>query len=185
MIYFISDWHFNHNKDFIYEVRGFDSVEEMNQAILQRHNNVVTNNDDVYVLGDLCLGQNLEENLQLINQMHGRLHLVRGNHDSNKRWEAYGTLNNIVEQKDAIFLHYKKMHFFLSHFPSFTGNKQKESLNQMTCNIFGHTHDFEHFYFDEYHTIFPFMYNVACDAHDCTPVSIDDIIKEMQEQYYG
>lgn len=35
----------------------------------------------------------------------------------------------------------------------------------------------EHFYND-----IPYMYNVAVDAHDCTPVNLDDIIEEMHEK---
>ena len=35
MIYFTSDWHFCHNKPFIYESRGFKSIEEMNEIIIE------------------------------------------------------------------------------------------------------------------------------------------------------
>ena len=56
-IFLTSDLHFGHNKEFIYKVRGFNSIEEMNEAIIERWNSVVNNDDDVYVLGDfiLCL----------------------------------------------------------------------------------------------------------------------------------
>ena len=47
-IYLASDWHFNHNKPFIYEPRGFTNIEEMNEAIIKRHNSVVDDDDDVY-----------------------------------------------------------------------------------------------------------------------------------------
>ena len=55
-IFLTSDLHFGHNKEFIYKVRGFNSIEEMNEAIIERWNSVVNNDDDVYVLGDLMLG---------------------------------------------------------------------------------------------------------------------------------
>ena len=38
MIYLTSDLHLNHNRGFIYEPRGFHSVEEMNEAIIDLWN---------------------------------------------------------------------------------------------------------------------------------------------------
>lgn len=48
MIYFISDFHFNHNKSFIYETRGFQTIEEMNQTLINNYNEIVTDEDKVY-----------------------------------------------------------------------------------------------------------------------------------------
>ena len=52
----VSDWHFNHDKAFIWKARGFEGVQEMNEAIIERHNTVVQPGDLVYCLGDACLG---------------------------------------------------------------------------------------------------------------------------------
>ena len=35
-IWFSSDLHFNHNRQFIYQARGFEILEEMNQTIIER-----------------------------------------------------------------------------------------------------------------------------------------------------
>ena len=35
MIYLTSDTHFCHNKDFLYEPRGFQSIEEHDEAIVK------------------------------------------------------------------------------------------------------------------------------------------------------
>lgn len=181
MIYLTSDFHFFHNKDFVYGKRGFENVEDMNAVIVSRFNRIVGPEDDVYILGDLCLGgpDALEDSLKLIEQLNGRLHLVRGNHDTDKRWNAYRTCKNVVEQKNAIYLKYHKYHFFLSHFPCITGNLEKEALTQMTLNIYGHTHQQTNYYKDN-----PFMYHVGVDSHDCYPVLLDDIVKDMKEKYY-
>lgn len=99
MIFLTSDWHFNHSKEFIYKPRGFDSAEEMNSALVERHNSLVTSEDDVYILGDLCLGgaESLEKNRELISSMNGKLHVVFGNHDTPKRRQMYAELPNVVE----------------------------------------------------------------------------------------
>ena len=175
-IFVTSDWHFNHNREFIYKPRGFSSIEEMNEAIIARHNEVVDDDDDVYVLGDLMLGGDLR-GLECIKRLKGRIHIVLGNHDTFAREAAYKELPNVVEVACAIRLKYGKYHFFLTHFPCMTGNLERESLTQTTCNLFGHTHSREKFYND-----IPFMYNVAVDAHDCYPVEIEDVIADMNEE---
>ena len=47
MIYFSSDLHLNHNKDFIYLPRGFSSIEEMNDAILNNFCKTITSEDSM------------------------------------------------------------------------------------------------------------------------------------------
>jgi len=80
-IWLISDTHFGHNKDFIWKARGFNSVEEMNNEIIKRWNNVVEPNDIVYHLGDIIMGD-LNSGIEIINQLNGKIRLAIGNHDS-------------------------------------------------------------------------------------------------------
>ena len=177
-IWLTSDWHFNHDREFVFKPRGFDNVGDMNRAIIQRHNELVLPDDDVYILGDLMLGgPDIEKGLSLITQLKGKLHVIRGNHDTDTRINAYPTCWNIIDVQDALYLKYKKYHFFLTHYPCYTGNLEKESLHQMTLNLSGHTHSKNKFYNN-----LPFIYNVACDAHNCCPVNINQIIQDMNEE---
>ena len=178
-IWITSDWHFNHDKEFIWEARGFESVEQMNNAIIERHNYLVRPDEDVYVLGDLMLGAKfgLEAGLKLISHLNGKLHLVRGNHDTDNRWLAYSNLRNVVAMDNSVYLKYAGYHFYMSHYPSLTGNNDK-FLKQMTLNLFGHTHSEEHFFEDN-----PWMYNVCMDAHNCYPCNLNDIIQEMKAKW--
>ena len=180
MIFLTSDLHFNHDREFVWKVRGFNSVQEMNETIVKNWNSVVRSNDDVYVLGDLCLGgggpEALAENKALIESLNGRLHIIRGNHDTEPRVRMYATCANVVDIiKWADMIHYKGYHFYLSHFPTLTGNLEKESLRQCTCNLFGHTHQTTNFHLD-----MPFLYHVGVDSHNCYPMNLDDIIEEMK-----
>jgi calcineurin-like phosphoesterase family protein len=179
-IYLTSDLHFNHNREFIWKARGFTSVQEMNEEIIKRYNALVRPDDDVYILGDSSLGggdeQILATNKALIEQLNGKLHIIRGNHDTDRRVAMYASCKNVVGPiLYADMIHYKGYHFYLSHFPTLTGNLEKESLKQCTCNLFGHTHQTTNFHMD-----MPYMYHVGVDSHDCKPVLLDDIIKEME-----
>ena len=171
--------HFNHDREFIWRARGFNSVNEMVTTIVLNHNSIVEPEDDVYVCGDLCLGgggaEVLEFSKDLIERMNGHLHIILGNHDTPARIAMYATCKNVVEIVYATMIHYHGYHFYLSHFPTLTANLEKEYLKQCTINLFGHTHSKELFYND-----MPFMYNVAMDAHNCYPVLLDDAIEDMK-----
>ena len=178
MIYITSDFHFNHQKEFIYEPRGFHSPEEMNEVLLENYNNIIKPEDEVYILGDLMLGGAVfhRQGLELISSLNGHLHLVRGNHDTNLRWAAYAKLDNVVECENSIYLDYKKYHFYLSHYPSMTSNyTDGKSLKSRTLNLCGHSHTKDpwlHWMTGSYHC--------EVDANDNKPISIDEIIDNMK-----
>lgn len=145
-IFATSDMHFGHDREFVWKVRGFKSIQEMNDAYVNRWNSVIGPEDDVYCLGDLMLGD--PSNIEYIKKLNGKIHIVYGNHDTNNRRKIYAELPNVVEASWAIMLDYRKYHFFMTHFPCMTGNLEKESLKQCTCNLFGHTHQTTNFYND-------------------------------------
>lgn len=180
MIYLSSDLHLNHPKDFIYKPRGFKNVYEMNNTIIKNFNSIVTWDDDLYLLGDNFLGE-LESGISLFNQLPGKIHLVWGNHDSDVRKEAMSKCHNVVEVIGyATILKYDKYHFYLSHYPTCTTNfdDYQKPLRQRLLCIAGHTHSKELFE--------PCgSYNAAVDAHNCYPVSIEEIIKDFQNKYQG
>lgn len=178
-IFFTSDLHFGHNREFIWKERGFSSMDEMNETIVERWNNTVSSDDDVYVVGDLMLGgsEYHEKGLELIKRLNGNIHIIAGNHDTDKRIELYKTLPNVVSVLHAERLKWNGYHFWLSHFPADTSNLEKESLKQVTINISGHTHS-KH----KFHKDIPYIYNVAVDAHNCTPVTVDEVITDIKEK---
>lgn len=175
MTYFTSDLHFGHNKEFIYKARGFSSIEEMNNFYVQNWNGTVTEEDDIYVLGDFMMGG--VENLKYIAQLNGQIHLIIGNHDTPNKIALFKeSLSNIVEIVPAAFFKHKKYTFYLSHWPCMTGNLQKESLKKMILNLYGHTHQTTNFYEDR-----PYMYHVGVDSHpQHILISVEQIVQEMK-----
>ena len=57
-IWFTSDLHFGHDREFVWKARGFENIEDMNKAIVERFNSKVQPEDTVYILGDSMLGDN-------------------------------------------------------------------------------------------------------------------------------
>ena len=179
MIYFTSDTHFNHNREFIYIPRGFSSIEEHDNIIIQNFNQIISSDDDLYILGDLMLGDNTY-GLKCLKKLNGKLHIVYGNHCTDVRKELYKTLPNVVEILGyAGMLKYKKWRFYLSHYPTITDNLNDFSKpwEQIKC-LYGHTHQKTNFYNDN-----PLLYHVGVDSHNCYPVSIDQVVEDIENKF--
>lgn len=170
MIWLTSDFHFAHNKDFVYARRGFQTIDEMNAAIIERYNSTVSPEDTVYILGDCMLKDNVE-GMKCLQSLKGHKFLAIGNHDSDKRLELYRT-NFVFEDIQVGYrMRYGKYSLWLSHYPMLMGNYKDK---HPTWNLSGHTHNPDPFDNGE-----EGIYNVAVDAHDCYPVNLEDIISEI------
>lgn len=176
MIYLTSDLHLNHNKEFVYVPRGFTSVEEMNNTIISNWNKVVSEKDDVYVLGDVMLGE-YGPGLALVEKLNGKIHIVFGNHDTDERRKLLKKLPNVVETADAIRLRYDGLFFFMTHYPCITSSLDRDSIKGSIINLYGHTHQITNFYNE-----IPFMYHVGVDSHKYRPVSLDKIIIDIENK---
>lgn len=168
-------------KNFCGGPRGFNSTFENSQTIVAHYNEVVSNEDDVYCLGDCMLNDN-DYGLEMIKSLKGKIHIIRGNHDNDTRIELYKTLPNVVEVCEAKTIKVGKQHYFLCHYPTFTANYDDKPYHNHMINLFGHTHQQSNFFNDN-----PFMYHVGVDSHNCYPVSIEqiseDIHKKVEELY--
>lgn len=82
--YYTSDWHLGHvnmtraGKDLC--GRPFDTVDEMNQAIISLANETCGPDDELYILGDIAMGK-LDESLPLLKLVRAKVFLIPGNHD--------------------------------------------------------------------------------------------------------
>lgn len=83
--YYTSDLHFGHLNIIRFCDRPFEGVSTMNARLVQLWNETVTDDDTVWVLGDVALGA-LDDSLTHIGRLAGRKILVPGNHD--RCWEG-------------------------------------------------------------------------------------------------
>jgi calcineurin-like phosphoesterase family protein len=171
-IWLTSDTHLAHNKDFIWKPRGFNSIEEMNETIIERWNSVVGYNDIVYHLGDVMLGNN-EEGLKLLSQLNGNIILALGNHDTDTREKLFKTIKNIKDVQMGYRIKVGKKTFVLSHYPQLVANMGEKKF---IYSLHGHTHS-QNKWSDVPHT-----YNVNMDAHNCYPVNLNTIIEDINKK---
>lgn len=122
-VYVISDEHFDH-KNIIYMTRNtFSSLEEMNEHIINSHNNIVDPDDIVIILGDFSFRTGTERLCDLVSKLNGHKYLIMGNHDKTERPDVY-----LKAGFEDVFLSPVKFNEdYYSHYPL---NATKESLDR-------------------------------------------------------
>ena len=178
-IWLTSDLHFGHQKEFLWGPRGFSSVQEHDNKIIENWNELIGWDDEVYILGDLMLNDN-ENGIKIIKNLPGNLHIILGNHDTDTRIELYRSCWNVKEIEYAMPFKYDGYHFFLSHYPTLTSNLDGDKpLRKRVISICGHTHTPDPFAdWDK-----GLIYHVELDAHENKPVLIEDVINDIKGKF--
>jgi len=163
--YFWSDTHLNHAGIIGYcpETRGrFADVHEMNAWIIETWNATVAPNDDMWLVGDLGFANKYGLPLDdVFAKLHGRKHLVRGNHDLQNPivlklpWE---TQHDLVTVKQS-----KTERIVACHYPFETWDRAPKGY----LHVHGHSHN-------TLKRVIPHRYDVGMDALGREgPVSFD------------
>lgn len=173
MIWVTSDLHFNHKNIIPYCNRPFNSVEEMNRALVDNWNRVVKSEDDVYILGDLSMGEP-EKSRYWIQQLNGHhIDLIVGNHDTPARIEIYKQCG--IGVRDPLVFGSRDVIFLLAHqLPEDYMNCTHDSN---TCFLYGHVHDAAPRGFHKG------TFHVGVDTNNFTPVSLDYIVDEAKKSW--
>lgn len=107
--WFTSDSHLGHKRILELTKRPFASVEEMDEAIIERWNERVAQEDTVYHVGDFAFA---EHNLYL-PRLNGHKILILGNHDHKNRvkkavgWHSIHEILKVkVDEQSIILCHY-------------------------------------------------------------------------------
>jgi len=82
--YVTADPHYRHSRIIWFASRPFPDIESMEESLIARWNLVVPDKANVLVLGDFILGER-ERAPEIVSRLHGKIHLLRGNHD---RWRS-------------------------------------------------------------------------------------------------
>ena len=179
-IFFTSDTHFGHQPEFLWKPRGFSSVEEMDEAIIENWNKVVKPNDIIYHLGDTMLNDNVY-GLECFKRLNGQIFLIYGNHDSDARKNLLFTelSGKMLGGWYAWLFKYGKLSIYMSHYPTLTANYDEKHFNQHVLSLHGHTHQRTN-WLDPKN---PFLYHVGLDSHNNTPVHIDEVITDIRQRW--
>ena len=168
--FFIADLHFGHKRVVEFtdaagkKLRQYDTVEDMEDAMVQLHNELVKPTDKVYMLGDIAFNQ---RGLDKVKQMNGIKILIKGNHDNLK-------LNKYVEVfKDVRGCHVMNGLVF-THIPIHV-----DQLGRFGCNVHGHLHMNRVMHGDK---IDPRFLCVSAEHTDLKPIEFEDMVERIVAQ---
>ena len=176
MKYYIADIHFRDEKVFVKCKRPFKNIYEYENEIIKRWNKKVTNNDTVYVLGDLVL-DGCAEAIEILPKLKGHKKLIVGNHDENlceqiNQLKIFESIDFIKLVKD------KGRNVCLCHYPLMDWME----FNRNGYHIYGHIHNktaingAAYSQIKEYYKDKP-AFNCGVDVVGFEPVTLDELIK--------
>ena len=172
--WFTSDHHFGHKNIIEFSNRPFASVEEMNETLIARWNEKIAPDDNVYHLGDVAL-MPPNKLRPLLDRLHGKIHLVTGNHESSALAcaDRFEWIKDYYEltladpeahrgQRFIVLLHYAMRAWNASH--------------HGTWHLYGHTHG------DLPDDPASLSIDVGVDCHDFYPLSYEDVKRIMAKK---
>ena len=145
-LYVTSDTHFNHNQDFVYKKRGYESPEKMTRDMIEIINSTVGENGILLHLGDFCLNTTQEQYHYILSRLRIKeIWMLWGNHNNPIQKSYGGTREQVTAYNQGIFIRYLNHYFTFRkgkkvfvcfHFPINTWGG--ESVGSM--HLCGHSH---------------------------------------------
>ena len=131
--FYISDLHFEHFNVIRYDNRPFSTVEEMNSTLITNWNKVVSDDDAVYILGDVSWSSDPYTNKKFLNALKGNKILIKGNHDK----PMYAISDCFKKITDYLEIKDNGRQVILSHYfmPCWNG-QFRDSIH-----LYGHVHN--------------------------------------------
>ena len=169
MNYYIADTHFGHDNIRRLSNRPFNNVEEMDETIIQNWNNKVTNDDDVYILGDFS--HKSEDPIAYLKRLNGKKHLIVGNHD-NRLLKNPACKKYFVEIADMKMVDDNGTQIVLCHYPLVEWNGYYRNV----LHFYGHVHNTYHNETTRYARDMKNAYNVGVDVIGLAPCTLNEII---------
>jgi len=179
MNYYISDLHFGHANSIRFDARPFNSIEEMDEILINNWNDRITDNDTVYILGDM-FWYKTDKAIEILEQLKGKKRLIKGNHDrthDNKFKKYFEKISDYEEVDDngrkVVLCHYP-IPCYKNHFYGW-------------YHLYGHVHtSFEWNMMKSIKREMKELYDKPCKMYNCgcmldyinyTPRTLDEILE--------
>ena len=172
MIYFTADTHFDHANIIHLCGRPYESTQQMNEDMIEKWNRKVTNNDTVYIMGDMFFRSKDSE--AILRRLRGKKHLTIGNHDTwLKRVDAdkyFEKISHYITVSDG------RRGLVLCHYPQICWPHQRRSYM-----IHGHIHaDTDGDYWPLI-TARENLLNAGVDINGFEPVTFDELVENNRK----
>lgn len=188
-VYLISDTHFDHENIIDYCNRPFDSLDEMENRIVNNWNSRVSYGDNILFGGDLAMAP-AGKAASYSERLSGNMVVLMGNHDSFSKWKAPFP---VLESKYFQYNYYgEEYEFYYSHWPEgYSENNQRNDNRKEPeysnppewfdgWNIHGHVHNNDL-------SNYPFVnpedkrINVGVEVLGYKPIEMNELIEVIKQ----
>ena len=186
MFYFTSDLHFGSEDTIKFDKRPFKNHKVFKAKILKIWNTLLSNEDTLYVIGDLVdyheeTKDKVLKELKVVKKINAKVKLILGNNEER-------IVDNLFNGDFEVFRRYcielgfedvrKEEEIHINMIPFNLVHKPKHHKDGM-LNLFGHSHKALGLYK-------PYGFNIGCDLNNYEPYSEDDImvLLEKKEKYW-
>lgn len=169
----VTNWRTQDGEIPISSTRDFNTIDEMNSAIVNNINDKVGFDDTLIMLGDVAFGgfDNIGKFLDRL--VCKNIHLIFGNHDHHLERNKGGIQDRFLSTQHYLEVNINGRNFVLCHYPLQSWN----GLNKGVIHLHGHVHLPESRKFGGGKKL-----DVGVDGNGLDPYLISDIIKIMDKR---
>lgn len=171
--------HLGHKNVIEYDYRPFETVEEMDAALIENWNKVVNEDDHVYIIGDFIYRSSHVASYYM-KQLKGHKHLIIGNHDlktieDEEACSYFDSIEGLEYVKDG------ETDVVMCHYPIAEWNGKRRKKNK-SYHVYSHIHNRK----DETYEFMKNMegaLNAGCMINNYMPVTLEQL-RENNYYYY-
>ena len=169
----VTNWRTQDGKIPVDSTRDFQTIEQMNQRLVDGINNMVGQDDTLIMLGDVSFGGFDNIGLFLDRLVCQNIHLILGNHDTSIEKNRDFIQGRFLSVQHYLEVNIEGKDFVLCHYPL----QSWHGLNKGVIHLHGHVHLGPNRKFGSGKKM-----DVGMDGNNMDPYSISDIIKMMDKR---
>ena len=132
----VTDWRTQDGEIPVGSTRDFETIEQMNNRLVNGINNVVGQDDTLIMLGDVSFGGFENIGIFLDRLICKNIHLILGNHDTHIENDRENIQSRFLSVQHYLEVNINDKNFVLCHYPLQSWN----GLNKGVIHLHGHVH---------------------------------------------
>jgi calcineurin-like phosphoesterase family protein len=169
----VTGWRTQDGQIPIDSTRDFQTIEKMNQQLVDNINNMVGQDDTLIMLGDVSFGGFDNIGIFLERLVCHNIHLILGNHDTHIERDRDFVRGRFLSVQHYLEVNIEGRDFVLCHYPL----QSWHGLNKGVIHLHGHSHLGVNKKFGKGKKM-----DVGVDGNGMDPYSISEIIKTMDKR---
>ena len=169
----VTNWRTQDGEIPIDSTRDFQTIEQMNERLIDGINHFVGQDDTLIMLGDVSFGGFDNIGIFLERLVCHNIHLILGNHDHHIENNRDFVKERFLSVQHYMEININDRNFVLCHYPL----QSWHGMSKGVIHLHGHVHLPEHRKFGNGKKM-----DVGVDGNGMDPYSIDEIIKIMDKR---